>query len=138
MNVSGPSVAAAMRSKDIPPSHLILIYDSISHAPCKISVRLGGSAQGHNGVKSVMQSLGATATNKPFWQFRIGVGRGHAAQDVTSSKKAIDKSVDAANWVLGPLSEEEKRYWGVGGKGLESVLREIERVVQELNEDPSG
>lgn len=139
MNISGPSVVTAMRSKSIPPSHLILIYDSISHAPCKISVRLGGSAQGHNGVKSVMQSLGASATSKPFWQFRVGVGRGHSAVDASvSSKRSIDKTVDAAHWVLGPLSDEEKEYWGVGGKGLDRVLSEVERIIEELSEDPTG
>jgi PTH1 family peptidyl-tRNA hydrolase len=55
-----------------------------------------------------------------------------------SSKRSIDKTVDAAHWVLGPLSDEEKEYWGVGGKGLDHVLNEIARIIEELGEDPTG
>ena len=142
MNVSGPSIASVFRAAQVPPEQLVLVYDSLTHAPCRLGARLGGSAQGHNGVKSVMHSLQATATNKMFWQFRVGVGRGNPAPSVDGEelrkggKKAFDKSVDAAQWVLGPLSLEEKEYWGVGGKGLESVLREIDRVAKGLRKDP--
>ncbi|KAF6763257.1 peptidyl-tRNA hydrolase [Ephemerocybe angulata] len=142
MNVSGPSVVASMRAGQVPPSHLVLIYDSLTHAPCRLAVRFGGSAQGHNGVKSVMASLGASATSKPFWQIRVGVGRGNPAgsgvDGEVSQKRMINKSVDAAEWVLGPLSEEEKRYWGVGGKGLDAVVREIDRIMEKLGEEADG
>ncbi|KAJ2935160.1 hypothetical protein H1R20_g1906, partial [Candolleomyces eurysporus] len=124
MNISGPTVVTTFRTTQLPADKLVLVYDSLTHAPCKLSPRLGGSHQGHNGVKSVMQSLGGSGKSKPFWQFRVGVGRG-------GDKGSIDKSVDAAEWVLGPLSAEEKEYWGVGGEGLESILREISRVTAE-------
>lgn len=122
MNVSGPTVVTSFRTTQLPTDKLVLVYDSLTHAPCKLSARLGGSHQGHNGVKSVMQCFGGKS--KPFWQFRVGIGRG-------ADKETIDKSVDAAEWVLGPLSAEEKEYWGVGGQGLENILREISRITAE-------
>ncbi|KAJ2919928.1 hypothetical protein MD484_g436, partial [Candolleomyces efflorescens] len=124
MNISGPTVVTNFRTTQLPVDKLVLVYDSLTHAPCKLSARLGGSHQGHNGVKSVLQCLGGGTKNKPFWQFRVGVGRGE-------DKEHLDKSVDAAEWVLGPLSIEEQQYWGPGGEGLENILREISKVTAE-------
>ena len=54
MNISGPPVASALKASALLPSHLILIHDSLSHAPATVSPKTGGSANGHNGVRSVI------------------------------------------------------------------------------------
>lgn len=84
MNVSGPSIVTAYRSSRnasggaggrAPGKDLVVLGDSISHAPMKLSARFGGSAQGHNGLKSISAAL---RSDKGFWQFRVGVGRGRS------------------------------------------------------------
>ena len=109
MNVSGPSVAAALRKTVKSPGSMIVIQDSLSHKIRSLSVKLGGSANGHNGIKSVTAALGGDG----FYRFRIGIGR--------------DQS-DPADYVLQKLSTPEREFWGSGGQGLDAVLREIHKI----------
>ncbi|KAF8160637.1 peptidyl-tRNA hydrolase [Crassisporium funariophilum] len=108
MNISGPSIAAAYRQSVNAPSSMIVLTDSLSHRVDALSVKLGGSANGHNGVKSIISALGG---EMGFYRFRLGIGR--------------DES-DAAAYVMGKLSSYERRYWH--DQGLDLVLNEIEKV----------
>ncbi|KAI8365349.1 peptidyl-tRNA hydrolase-domain-containing protein [Radiomyces spectabilis] len=71
MNVCGPSVAKAVRELSIPASEIYVFHDDMERVLGKLSIKTGGSANGHNGVKSVIQSL---RTNE-FKRVRIGIGR---------------------------------------------------------------
>ncbi len=84
MNLSGQSVAAAAKFYKIPPEHILVMFDDISLDPGRIRVRAGGSAGGHNGVKSIIASLGT----QEFPRIKIGVG-GKPHPDY-----------DLADWVL--------------------------------------
>ena len=108
MNITGPAVATALRHTTQVPSAMIVIHDSLQHKPKTLSVKFGGSANGHNGVRSVMAALGGDPN---FYRFRIGVGR----------------DGDAASYVLGRLSTEECAHWDVGG-GLDMVCEELTRI----------
>ena len=88
---------------------MIILTDSLSHKVEALSVKLGGSANGHNGVKSLISALGG---EMGFYRFRLGIGR--------------DES-DAATYVMRQLSSHERRYWTDEG-GLDLVLKEIEKV----------
>ena len=93
MNLSGQAVSAAARFYKIPPEHILVMFDDISLEPGRIRVRKEGSAGGHNGVKSIISSLGSQA----FPRIKIGVG----------AKPHPD--YDLADWVLSvfPLSQRE-------------------------------
>ena len=110
MNVSGPSVKDILRKTSHTPHSLVLIHDSLSHKPEVVSWRLGGSANGHNGVKSVISALGTP----DFHRLRIGIGR--------------DESVGTAEYVLQKLSNHERTFWSPYGQGLDTVLKNIERI----------
>ena len=110
MNVSGSSIAATYRKSVASPKCLVLITDSLQHRVQTLSVKLGGSANGHNGVKSVIGALGGEAG---FYRFRIGIGR---------------NDEDAAAYVLRNLSSYEQHFWTGGGLNL--VLSELENVAQ--------
>jgi len=112
MNISGPSIAAAYRNSVRDPKSLIVISDSVQHEPTRLAVRLGGSANGHNGLKSLISALGG---EQNFWRFRAGVGNGS----------------DTVSYVLGRLSGHEKQFWA--DEGLDLVLAELERVAQKKN-----
>ena len=78
MNVSGPAVAMAWKTflKDVPQeerlhARLVIIHDELENSLGAIKVKQGGSARGHNGLKSVMNSLGGNA----FTKIGIGIGR---------------------------------------------------------------
>lgn len=98
MNLSGESVKPAAAYYDIPEDHIIVIYDDINLAPGKLRVRPQGSAGGHNGMKSVIQSLGTDR----FPRVRVGVGMNEI---VTEDGEKI--RTDLAKHVLAKLTEEE-------------------------------
>ena len=71
MNVSGKSVAAAARFFKIEPQQLLIVHDDVDLEPGRLQARLGGGLAGHNGLRSIAQSLGS----QDFLRLRIGVGR---------------------------------------------------------------
>ena len=77
MNLSGLSVAALVQELEIPvPSaspapDLIVIYDELDLPLGTIRIRERGSANGHNGVKSISGALGT----EEWLRIRIGVGK---------------------------------------------------------------
>ena len=68
MNLSGESVAAAAHFYNIPEDHIIVLFDDINFSCGRMRIRGGGSAGGHNGMKSIIQLLGTDA----FPRVRIG------------------------------------------------------------------
>jgi len=94
MNLSGQSVGAAARFYKVPPERILVLNDDISLEPGRLRVRKKGSAGGHNGLKSIISSLGS----EEFPRIKIGVG----------AKPHPD--YDLADWVLGtfPLSQREE------------------------------
>lgn len=117
MNISGPSVVKIVRKTIRSPTSLILIHDSLSHKPLVVSPKFSGSANGHNGVKSVIAALGGVTA---FHRLRIGIG---------------EKQGDAADYVMGNLSAKELDHWAPKGDGSEAVWRAIEKIVQQVVED---
>jgi PTH1 family peptidyl-tRNA hydrolase len=114
MNISGPSIVQAYRqSVSSPKPHpLIVLADSLSHRPRVISPKLGGSANGHNGIKSIISAFGGTH----FYRLRLGIGTNKG-----------EGCVDAADYVMAPLSREEREWWA--SDGLDGVIRGIQQIV---------
>jgi PTH1 family peptidyl-tRNA hydrolase len=71
MNDSGKSVAAAMRFYKLEPAALVVVHDEIDLELGDIRVKTGGGLAGHNGLRSIVQSIGTP----DFTRVRIGVGR---------------------------------------------------------------
>lgn len=71
MNLSGEAVAKALRDVHVAPQHLWVVYDELDLPLCRIRIKRGGSAAGHNGVKSLISSLGTA----DFVRFRVGIGK---------------------------------------------------------------
>ena len=71
MNLSGDSVAPVVRYHNATPADLLVISDDIDLPVGRIRVRVGGSAGGHNGLKSIIERVGTPA----FTRLRVGVGR---------------------------------------------------------------
>ena len=69
MNLSGDSVGAAARFYKIEPSEIAVIHDDIDLADGKMRVKRGGGAGGHNGLRSIDETLGPD-----YWRVRIGIG----------------------------------------------------------------
>ncbi len=93
MNASGQSVLQMSAYYQIPPERILVLFDDISLEPGRLRIRPDGSAGGHNGIKSIIASIGSEA----FPRVKIGVG----------SKP--HKDADLADWVLSGFAESERK-----------------------------
>jgi len=71
VNASGESVGAVAGFFKIEATEVLVAYDEVAFAPGVTRLKIGGGHNGHNGIKSVIASLGNDAG---FARLRIGVG----------------------------------------------------------------
>ena len=99
VNLSGEAISQLMRKYRIPVDELIVICDDLDLPLGKLRLRQGGGAGGHNGLKSIIDSLG----NEDFCRIRIGISRPLAEQDTAPDK------TDIISYVLGDFTREEEK-----------------------------
>ena len=122
MNLSGEAVGPAAAFYKIPPERVLVISDDVSLPVGKLRLRRGGSAGGHNGLKSIIQHLGTDQ----FPRLKVGVG----------AKPHPD--YDMADWVLGRLSGEDRKAMDAAvqraAQAVECLLREgMDRAMGKYN-----
>lgn len=91
MNLSGESVAEAVRFHKIPVENVIVFHDDLDLQPGQVKIKQGGGAGGHNGLKSIDQHLGQN-----YWRVRLGIGHPGVKGDVVT------------NYVLGNFAKADK------------------------------
>jgi peptidyl-tRNA hydrolase, PTH1 family len=72
MNLSGRAVGDLQRYFKIEFADLLIVTDDVNLPAGQLRARRGGSAGGHNGLKSIIELLGTDQ----FPRLRVGVGRG--------------------------------------------------------------
>lgn len=70
MNCSGECVGPIMRYYKFDPAQVLVIYDDTAFPVGTMKLRAGGSAGGHNGMKSLIAHLGG----EKFPRLRVGIG----------------------------------------------------------------
>jgi len=78
MNLSGDAIVPLLHFYKIEVPDLLVIVDEVQLPTGRLRIRGDGSAGGHNGLKSIVASLGTMA----FPRMRIGVGRGDSRRDL--------------------------------------------------------
>ncbi|WFP17443.1 aminoacyl-tRNA hydrolase [Citricoccus muralis] len=92
MNLSGKPVSALVRFFSLTPEHLIVVHDELDIDFDTIRLKRGGGEGGHNGLKSISQSLGT----RDYVRVRAGIGRPPGRMDV-------------ADYVLRPFGTTERK-----------------------------
>lgn len=116
MNDAGRSVGPARGHFKLPLDRVLVAHDEIDLPFGEVRARLGGGLAGHNGLRSLKQSLGGS----DFWRVRMGVGR----------PSSTDPDIVAA-YVLAPFGEPPAEVRAL----VDRACEEVERVV--LSEDGS-
>lgn len=122
MNLSGNAVAGLVTKYGIEaPGRVLVVSDDLALPLGRIRIRREGSAGGHNGLKSVMASLGSSA----FPRVRIGISPEH-------------KVADTRHFVLAPFSRAERVVLGeavaAAADAIDVILnRGIEESMSEYN-----
>lgn len=106
MNLSGQAVTEAMQFYQIPPEHVIVIYDDINLGVGELRIRKKGSDGGHNGMKNIIYLSGADT----FPRIRVGIGQ----------KPHPD--YDLADWVLSAFSPEDREKLAETAKTVSDAL----------------
>lgn len=79
MNLSGHAIGELQRYFRIDVDEMLVIVDDINLPAGQLRARPGGSAGGHNGLKSIIASLGTDR----FPRLRVGVGRGDPRRNLS-------------------------------------------------------
>jgi len=116
MNLSGLSVAALANEFEIadPSQDIIVLYDELAIPLGTIRIRERGSANGHNGVKSVSGVLGTE-----WIRIRIGVGKPTLAD-------GREIKAGGKDYLLSPMRKQEL---AVLDEVLDSVKDAVEMVL---------
>ena len=122
MNLSGEAARPAADFYKIPADHVLVVSDDTALAVGKLRIRKGGSAGGHNGLKSLIQHLGTDQ----FPRVRVGVG------------EKPHPDYDMADWVLGHFVGEDKKAIDKSVKraadAIECIIKEgIEKGMNKFN-----
>ena len=92
MNTSGGPVSSLLKYYKVAPEDLIVVHDELDLPFGQLKLKRGGGSGGHNGLKSITQSLGT----QDYIRLRFGVGRPPGRQD-------------PADFVLSPFSSKEDK-----------------------------
>ncbi len=122
MNLSGESVSAVMKFYKIPTASLLVVSDDVSLSPGKMRIRRNGSDGGQKGLKSIIEHL----STDQFARLKMGVG------------DRPDRTSDIANWVLGRMSDEDRKLFDTARdnavKAIETFLRDgVEAAMNRYN-----
>ncbi len=126
MNLSGPSVKGLLERYELKSDRLILVYDELALPWKEIRIRPRGSSAGHNGVKSVIASLGTDE----FVRVRLGFRPDHPIGD-------------GAKFVLAPFKkaqmQEVDEMVAQGCAAIESIIADgVEKSMTMFNRRAGG
>ena len=92
MNLSGKAVRYWMEQEAVPADRLLVITDDLAIPFGAIRIRAKGGAGGHNGLTSIIETIGT----EEFARMRFGIG-----SDFPKGRQS--------DYVLSPWSEEERK-----------------------------
>jgi PTH1 family peptidyl-tRNA hydrolase len=118
MNDSGRSVGAAARFFKASPESLLVVHDDVDLEPGRLQARAGGGLAGHNGLRSLAQTLGS----QDFLRLRIGVGR-PGRGDRRSVADYVLSSFDVGDDLEGLLSRAGDAVETIARQGVEAAQR---------------
>lgn len=126
MNLSGGSVKLLRVRYEIPVDRILVVYDDLDLPWPSVRIRPKGSPAGHNGMKSLVSSLGS----QEFPRLRVGVHPGHP---LSSGK----------DFLLTPMKkaqrEEAAPVLDYASEAVEAVVAEgVEKAMAKFNRRAPG
>ena len=126
MNLSGTSLAPLMEKHGIEPGQLVVVYDELDLPWMAVKIKPKGSAAGHNGMKSVIQSL----KTSEIVRLRLGIHPGHPLSS-------------GADFVLAPVKRSQRKELDelvdYGADGVRSIIAEgVEMAMTKFNRRAPG
>jgi len=121
MNKSGSALPPVFERFESVPGDLIVVYDDLALPLGKLRVRQKGSAGGHNGIKSIISTLGSDE----FLRVRVGIQPDREMGDV---RDFVLSRVAKADCSLLDQTEE------IAVKAIETLIADgLEKAMAEYN-----
>ncbi len=109
MNNSGLAIKSLTAYYQLPATDLIVIHDELDLPLGRIQVKKGGSAAGHHGVESIIETFGTDQ----FIRIRVGIGPAVGAPDrfvlkpfAKAEKPQVEKVIEQAVKAINLLLEQ--------------------------------
>jgi len=96
MNLSGEAVGAVANFFKLSANEILIVQDEVAFEPGVVRLKAGGGDNGHNGLRSIISSLGNDAG---FLRLRIGVGHPGDRDRVTSHLTSVTMPADERDQV---------------------------------------
>lgn len=133
MNLSGNAVKQALKSYNLKPQAMVVVYDELDLPAGRVRIRARGSHGGHNGMKSI---VGAVAS-QDFARIRIGIGRPTIGGEPSWEPEHV------AGWVLAAPGPGDRATLeaaaGRAADALEVMLHEgVDAAMTRFNRDPDA
>lgn len=113
MNLSGKALAKLAAAYEVNPADIVVVHDDLDLPEETVRVKRGGGHGGHNGLRSLSDTLGTG----DYTRVRIGIGRPPGRQD-------------AAAYVLEPMRKETaERLADMVPHAAQAVLHVLEHGV---------
>jgi len=120
MNLSGVAVSALLKELELSAEDLIVLYDELAFPLGTLKIAQRGSANGHNGVRSISGALGTEEWNR----VRIGIGKAPLAD-------GREVKAGGTDYLLAPMRKAELAV-------LDEVLDQAVRAVEAILTKGSG
>jgi PTH1 family peptidyl-tRNA hydrolase len=122
MNLSGQAVNGLLQWLRLTPGDIVVIHDDLDLPLGRLRLRPGGSAGGHRGIRSIIDSLGS----QDFARLRVGIGR--------------PEGNDAVDYVLGDFNAAERQVmaqsYARAAEAVECILTQgLEVAMNRFNAD---
>ena len=127
MNLSGKAVKKIISYYKIPSRDLLIIYDDFNLRLGQIRIRTKGSSGGHNGIESIIQSMGS----EDIPRIRVGIGR------ILPTPEA-----DHSSYVLSRFEKSEREKLEnivmLSGDAIKTIIRDgFDSAMREYNKKQS-
>jgi len=107
MNLSGQAVQMTANFYKIATDNIVVIHDELDIDFGQIRLRVGGASAGHNGIKSITETMGET-----YGRIRVGIGPKKPTQ------------MDSADFVLQKFTSDQQ-------KQLPNLTQEVSAILSE-------
>ena len=126
MNLSGTSLAPLMEKHSIDTGRLVVVYDDLDLGWKALKIKPKGSAAGHNGMKSVIGSLGTSE----IVRVRLGIHPGHPLRGGTE-------------YLLAPMKRSQQteldEFIGYAADAVRAIIAEgVEKAMTRYNRRAPG
>jgi len=133
MNRSGYTVGVLSRYFNVETSNILVVLDDVNLSLGRLRARPDGSDGGHNGLQSVILSLGT----EEFPRMRMGVGRGPGQRDISGYvlTRFDDEEVASVNELIIRTSDAVELFIKSGITPVMNRFNGLDRVTEITDEE---